>query len=103
MKCPNCGKQISKTWLSKTGFCPNCEAKLVATRGDKLVAAAPSPKKPKSTPTPAWYLVALFGVIIGGIIGYLRVRDKDRNMALTLLLIGILTTVILIMKLMYVF
>lgn len=61
------------------------------------------PKKPKPTPTPAWYLVALFGVIIGGIIGYLRVKDKDRNMALTLLLIGILTTGILIMKLMYVF
>ena len=89
MKCPKCGKKISKAWLTKKRSCPNCGAEF-KTREGKLVVAAPKPKKAK--PTAAWYLVAFFGMIVGGIIGYLRVKDRDKKMANMLLLLGLLMT-----------
>lgn len=100
MKCPKCGKKVSKAWLSKTGECPNCGAKIVTRKGKLIVAALP-PKKAK--PSSSWYLVALFGMIVGGVIGYLRVKDRNREMAGKLLVLGILTTIIAAIKIMWFF
>jgi hypothetical protein len=69
------------------GECPNCGSRLVA-RKDKLVATAPrGPQKPK--PTKAWYLAPIFLNILGGILGYLGVKDQDKKMAGRLLTIGV--------------
>jgi DNA-directed RNA polymerase subunit RPC12/RpoP len=98
MKCPRCGKKVSKAWLAKEGSCPSCGARLRPAKG-KLVAVKAPAKKEK--PSSRWYLVALFGMIIGGIIGYLRVKDRDKEMASKLFILGILTTVIAIAKIMF--
>jgi hypothetical protein len=45
-------------------------------------------------PSFLWYLVPFFFGILGGIVGYVAVKDKDENMALGLLLFGIFWTVI---------
>jgi uncharacterized membrane protein YeaQ/YmgE (transglycosylase-associated protein family) len=45
-------------------------------------------------PSFLWYFVPFFFGILGGIVGYVAVRDKDENMALGLLLFGIFWTVI---------
>jgi hypothetical protein len=45
-------------------------------------------------PSFLWYLVPFFFGILGGIVGYVAVKDKDENMAFGLLLFGIFWTVI---------
>lgn len=100
MKCPKCGKEISKTWLSKKKSCPNCGAEF-KTREGKLAVAAPKPKKAK--PTAAWYLAAYFGMIVGGIIGYLRVKDRDKGMATKLIGLGVLATFLFTIKITWFF
>ena len=47
-----------------------------------------------SKPSGAWYLVPLFLGIIGGIIGYLAVKDEDKKMANNLLYLGLGVTFI---------
>lgn len=86
MKCPKCGEEISKAWLSKKEYCPNCGAKLGVEKG-KLIATAPKAKKVE--PTKLWYLAPLILHILGGILGYLAVKDADKKMAKRLLIVGI--------------
>lgn len=43
-------------------------------------------------PTRAWYFVAFFLGIIGGIIGYFVVKDDDKPLANRLLILGLATT-----------
>jgi len=45
-------------------------------------------------PSFLWYFVPFFFGILGGIVGYVAVKDKDENMAFGLLLFGIFWTVI---------
>ena len=45
-------------------------------------------------PTRAWYLVPFFFNILGGIIGYVAVRNEDRQMANRLLIFGIVMFVV---------
>lgn len=51
-------------------------------------------KEAIEAPTPLWYLVPFFFGVLGGIVGYVAVKDKDENMASGLLLFGIFWTVI---------
>jgi len=46
-------------------------------------------------PTLLWYLVPFFFGIIGGIVGYVGVKDEDKEMADILLVFGILWSIIL--------
>jgi len=45
-------------------------------------------------PSILWYLVPLFLSIIGGLIGYVAVKDQDEDMAKGLLILGIFTFVV---------
>jgi hypothetical protein len=45
-------------------------------------------------PSFLWYLVPFFFGILGGIVGYVAVKDEDENMVLGLLLFGVFWTVI---------
>jgi hypothetical protein len=51
---------------------------------------------PATTPTALWYLVPFFFGIIGGIIAYVGTKDEDKGMADSLLLFGIIWTIILV-------
>jgi hypothetical protein len=47
-------------------------------------------------PSTAWYLVPFLFGIIGGIIGYVGTKDRDEDMALGLLVFGIIWSFILV-------
>jgi hypothetical protein len=47
-------------------------------------------------PTALWYLVPFFFGIIGGIVAYVGTKDDDKGMAESLLLFGIIWTIILV-------
>jgi hypothetical protein len=46
-------------------------------------------------PTGLWYLVPFFFGIIGGLVGYVAVKDDDRGMADSLLVFGLIWSIIL--------
>ena len=48
-------------------------------------------------PTALWYMVPFFFGIIGGIVGYVGTKDEDKDMANSLLIFGLVWTVILIL------
>ena len=52
------------------------------------------PDKKNNKPSKAWYLVPLFFGILGGIVGYLAVKDDDKKMAKKLLIAGLLISLI---------
>ena len=45
-------------------------------------------------PPKVWYLAPLFLGLLGGLIGYVAVKDEDRNMATDLLWLGIAVSMI---------
>jgi hypothetical protein len=47
----------------------------------------------KSKTSKLWYLVPIFFGIIGGLIGYLIVKDDDKKMAKKLLIVGLIMSV----------
>ena len=87
--CNNCGSKI----LENTQFCTEC--------GNSL---DPPPQTNSSTqsqypiqggkPSAAWYLLPIFFSVIGGIISWACIRDRDPHMAKNNLILGILLTVI---------
>jgi hypothetical protein len=82
-QCPSC-RQLLPEGASK---CPHCNRAIV----DSLVSANEivSPK-----PIRLWYLVAFLFGLIGGLVGYISVRDKDDTMAVWLLILGGVMTAI---------
>lgn len=48
----------------------------------------------KQKPTTSWFLLPIFFGIIGGLIGYAKVRDRDKSMANMILIVGIVFTFI---------
>jgi len=46
------------------------------------------------TPSAAWYLVPLLFGIVGGLIGYVGTKDRDADMSINLLVIGMIWSVV---------
>ena len=80
--CPKCGKQTS----DQDKFCLNCGAQL-----DVQTITSPVSK-----PTSLWYVIAFALNILGGVIGYFAVKDKDQQMANRLLIVGFISFLLLI-------
>ncbi|HLB71703.1 MAG TPA: zinc ribbon domain-containing protein [Candidatus Methanoperedens sp.] len=76
MKCPNCGFENPE--MAK--FCGKCGTVIRTTQTG-------------SNPSGAWYLVPFFFGILGGIIGYFAMRDKNKGMANNLLIVGIVSSI----------
>lgn len=76
MRCPECGIVILKSFKE----CPKCGLELTETSSN--------------SPTSLWYLVPIFFGFLGGLIGYVGVKDDDKEMADMLLALGVIVTII---------
>jgi RNA polymerase subunit RPABC4/transcription elongation factor Spt4 len=85
--CPYCKTLLKEEWKT----CPNCGWNL----SQQYVPSYSRQYGYANTPSAAWYLVPFFFGIIGGLIGYVGTRDRDRDMALNLLILGLIWSVIL--------
>lgn len=86
-RCPQCGKEVPELFT----LCPHCGFDQKPTLTPTLSSLPFITTHAKKT-TGWWYLVPLFFGILGGLVGYVAVKDEDKHMADTLLLIGILVT-----------
>jgi len=92
--CKKCGNTLEL----EDEFCDRCGS------GQKKILASASADgqqkmlldKPKNKPSELWYLAPFFLGIIGGLVGYVAVKDDDKGMANNLLIFGIVMTVVLV-------
>jgi ribosomal protein S27AE len=91
--CNNCGSKI----LEKTQFCMECGNSLdnlSQTNISTTPQSSPQHHRQGVKPSAAWYLLPIFFSIIGGIIAWACIRERDPGMAKNNLILGILLTVI---------
>lgn len=88
--CKKCGNKLEL----EDEFCDKC-----GSRQKKILAATSTDgqqqifvDKPQMRPTGLWYLVPFFFGIIGGLVGYVAVKDEDKGMANELLIFGLVMT-----------
>ena len=96
--CTNCGA----TLRSETGFCGKCGTKVEQGYSN------PQPRYNNSQgnrrlsphvhsggkPSAAWWLLPIFLSLLGGLIAWLGVKDRDPRMAKNCLILGIILTVV---------
>ena len=97
-KCPDnptCTKpgecQALQKWRGAHGY---GELKPRKDRVSESIFEPTEPRAQKSRADSAWYLAPILFGIIGGLVGYVAVKDKDKDMATNCLLIGIFTSFI---------
>ena len=106
VECSKCGKilyqgqilkPIDQIIKSYKGKCPSC-GKLLGPPGTMGAETKPTTiDKSESTdkkPSKLWYLLPIFLTWIGGIIGYFLVKDRDKEFAKRLLIVGLALTII---------
>ena len=96
--CTNCGA----TLRSETGFCGKCGTKVEQGYSNpqpaynnfqgnrRLSPHVHSGGKPSA----AWWLLPIFLSLLGGLIAWLGVKDRDPRMAKNCLILGIILTVV---------
>ena len=87
--CNNCGSKI----LENTQFCTECGSSLNNSPQTNSSTQSQYPIQ-GGKPSAAWYLLPIFFSVIGGIISWACIRDRDPHMAKNNLILGILLTVI---------
>ena len=97
--CPNCGQENP----AGSAFCETCGMKLAAapapsSRPGQAATTTAAPPQTGTTQTKgktsgAWWLLPIFLGWVGGLIGYLVVKESDQSKAKGLLIFGIVWTV----------
>lgn len=79
--CQYCGKELTVNF----DFCPNCGKPLtLEAKGSTLLRQTETASKPSV----AWYFVPIFLTLLGSIIGYFALRDRDKRMARNVAVVG---------------
>ncbi len=94
----------SKQVGENDNFCPLC-AKPLRAKNEQLPPPPPPPTNAGAQPekkekvSNAWFLVPLIFSIVGGIVGYVMLRKRDRNKANLMIGIGCIVFIIEILLL----
>ena len=82
--CSSCGAQI----IDNNQFCIEC--------GAQNTSVQPPPQYPRQggKPSAAWWLLPIFFSLVGGIISWIAIHDRDPRMAKNTLILGIVLTVL---------
>ncbi|MFC1866450.1 zinc ribbon domain-containing protein [Chloroflexota bacterium] len=88
-KCTNCGALNPGDSI----FCESCGSKLVFQEEPVVIRANRQSELTKKT-SAAWWLLPVFLGWVGGLVGWVVVRDTDKGKARGILLLGIAMTVI---------
>ncbi|MGD0855993.1 MAG: hypothetical protein ABSA18_09355 [Dehalococcoidia bacterium] len=102
--CVNCGKMVClacRTELQDRVYCQPCANKLFVAKSDVQVSAAPAAPTVESV-SGAWWLLVILPILfggwnwIGGIIAWAVNKNKDPKKARSMLIWGIVISVIFI-------
>jgi RNA polymerase subunit RPABC4/transcription elongation factor Spt4 len=101
--CPYCGETLRLPSRSEWKICQNCRT-LIKEELRICPHCGRDPSQPPTyeyrsaeyyyQPSSAWYLAPLLFAILGGIIGYLGVKDDDKDMANNMLILGMVMSFI---------
>ncbi len=106
--CPRCGKEIVTQLPSnqpkESPQLPTLEPNPTPTSAQPLEDALPKPEPESAAPTPTastqervgagWYVLAAALALLGGVVGYLSIKDKNLKVAKRLLYVGAGFTVV---------
>lgn len=76
--------------LSLNEDSPEAKGAITGVTHEKIYSPSPSSASRYSEPTKLWYLAPLFLSLVGGLIGYVAVKDEDKGFADNLLVLGFL-------------
>ena len=107
VECSKCGKvlyegqvlkPIDQIIKSYKGKCPSCGKLLGPPSTMEEETKTVTMKKSISTKKPSklWYLLPIFLTWLGGIIGYILVKNRDQKFARRLLIVGLILTAVFI-------
>jgi hypothetical protein len=90
--CNSCGAKI----IDNNQFCTECGAHNTSVQPPPQYQQQPPPQYPRQSgkPSAAWWLLPIFFSLIGGIIAWACIKDRDPRMAKNNLILGIILTVL---------
>jgi uncharacterized membrane protein YeaQ/YmgE (transglycosylase-associated protein family) len=95
--CSECGTEVTHD----ARFCPECGSAIRGPAGGGRAPLQAPPAYPQAYQQPypqaasaAWYLLPIFFGLIGGLIAYFCIKDRDPGKAKNCLIIGLILTVI---------
>jgi ribosomal protein L40E/uncharacterized membrane protein YeaQ/YmgE (transglycosylase-associated protein family) len=88
--CRKCGA----TNPADSSFCEECGADLSAAKKATATAGSAQPARAVGSTSAAWWLLPIFFGWLGGLIAWAVVREKDPGKARTMLIVGIVLSVL---------
>ena len=82
--CPSCGAPN----IQGSAFCNSCGARTASPAGQTEAIA------PDTSTSWAWWLLPIFLLFVGGVIGWRAVKNKNKGKARGILILGIVTSVV---------
>ncbi len=82
--CPSCGAPN----VQGSAFCNSCGARTASPTG-QIEAIAPD-----TSTSWAWWLLPIFLLFVGGVVGWRAVKNKNKGKARGILILGIVTSVV---------
>ncbi len=82
--CPSCGAPN----VQGSAFCNSCGARTASPAGQTEAIA------PDTSTSWAWWLLPIFLLFVGGVVGWRAVKNKNKGKARGILILGIVTSVV---------
>jgi RNA polymerase subunit RPABC4/transcription elongation factor Spt4 len=100
--CPNCGKPIQSTAAPAQAFCPHCGSPVdpaaeICPKCGVRIKQPPQAQvagQPSEDVSVLYWLLPFFFGILGGIVAYIVLKDRNRKTATYILIFGLVWTLV---------